>query len=175
MLFCFNAGEIFQLAIDIEKNGIAFYREVQQATEDPEMKQLFSVLESEEVEHKKRFEEFLSGLDAELKRPTVFDPDNELDLYLQTLADQHVFGKDQETRTRVAGIRTITDALELALQCEKDSVIFYLSMQEAACEGKARDLISLLIKEEQQHMRRLASQMRRCSADAKECLLNWPK
>jgi rubrerythrin len=175
MLFCFNAGEIFQLAVDIEKNGISFYREVQLATEDPEMKALFSFLESEEVEHKKRFEEFLAGLPEEQKRATVFDPDNELDLYLQTLADQHVFGKGQEIRSRVDGLKTIADALELALQCEKDSVIFYLSMQDAACEGKARDLISLLIKEEQQHMRRLASQMRRCSADAKECLLNWTR
>ena len=173
MLFCFNAGEIFQLAIDIEKNGIEFYSEVQRATEDPELRELFSVLGSEEMEHKKRFEELLADLPEDLKRPTVFDPDNDLGMYLQTLADQHVFSKGKDLQAQLAEIRTVTDALKLALQCEKDSVILYLSMQEAACEGKARDFISLLIKEEQQHVRRLSTQLSRCSADAKECRLNW--
>jgi len=175
MQFCFNAGEIFQLAIDIEENGIAFYKEAQQAVEDPEMRRLFSALAAEEMEHKRQFMEFLSKLPEDLKQPTVFDPDNELDRYLQTLADQHVFGKGREIKEELAKIRTLADALNLALRCEKDSVIFYLSMQEATCEGKARDFISLLIKEEQQHVRRLSVQFQKCSADARECLLNWPQ
>lgn len=175
MQFCFNAGEVFQLAINIEKNGIDFYREVQRATDDPELRELFSMLGSEEVEHKKLFEEFLSGLPEKMKQSTVFDPDDELDQYLQTLADQHIFSRGKELEEQLAGVKTVADALKLALQCEKDSVIFYLSMQDAACEGKAKDFISMLIKEEQQHVRRLSTHLRRCSADAKECLLNWQK
>ena len=47
-------------------------------------------------------------------------------------------------------------ALKLVLQFEKDSVIFFLGMQEATCEGKDRDRITLLIKEEQSHVRWLS-------------------
>ncbi len=49
----------------------------------------------------------------------------------------------------------------MALQFEKDSVIFFLGMEEATCEGKDRDLITLLLKEEQSHVRRLSLQMQR--------------
>ena len=43
----------------------------------------------------------------------------------------------------------------------QDSVISFLCVQEAACEGKDRDLLGILIKEEQDHVRRLSLQARR--------------
>jgi rubrerythrin len=175
MFFCFNAGEIFQVAVEIEKNGLAFYESARQAVSDPEVRELFAALARDEVEHKHRFEALLSELPEELKRPTVSDLDNELDLYIRNLADQHVFGTGEGLKSQSACALTTEDALKLALQFEKDSVIFYLGMQEATCEGKARDVIDLLIKEEQQHLRRLSLQIGKCSANVKECLLHWPK
>ncbi len=175
MIFCFNAGEVFQVAIAIEENGLAFYEKACQLVSDPEIKELFAALARDEVEHKRRFEVLLSELPEGLKRPTVSDIDHELDLYIKNLADQHVFGTDEGFKAQSASIQTVEDALKLALQFEKDSVIFYLGMQDATCEGKARDIVTLLVKEEQQHVRRLSLQMGKCSANVKECLLHWPK
>ncbi len=174
MLFCFNAGEIFQVAINIEANGIAFYEKAQTLITDPEVKQLFSVLAQEEREHKKHFEAFKAELPKELTSPTVKDTDNELEAYIADMAKNHVFSDLKDLNTRLSEAKTVSDAIQLALQCEKDSVIFYLSMLEATCEGKARDFVDLLIKEEQSHVKRLSIQLRKCSADARECLLNWP-
>ncbi len=175
MIFCFNAGEVFQVAVEIEKNGLDFYEKAHQAVSDPEIEQLFLALARDEVEHRRQFEALLSGLPAEFKRPTVSDPDNEIDLYIRDLADQHIFSTGEELKGRLAGIRTIEDALKLALQFEKDSVIFFLGMQEATCEGKARDVVAQIVREELQHVRKLSLQMVRCSADVKECLLHWPR
>ena len=175
MLFCFNAGEIFQVAIEIEKNGLAFYEKAFEAVSDPEIRELFGALAKDEVAHMDRFQSLLSKLPEELKLPTVSDLDQELDLYIQDLARQHVFGTGEEFKSELAQIRTVEDALKLALRFEKDSVIFYLGIQEATCEGKARDVVGLLVKEEQQHVRRLSLQMRRCSGDVKGCLLHWPE
>lgn len=175
MIFCFNAGEVFKVAIAIEENGLAFYETARRAVSDPEVSELFAALARDEIEHKRRFEGLLAELPEELKRPTVSDLDQELDLYIRNLAGQHVFGSGESFRSHSAGIRTIEDSLKLALQFEKDSVIFYLSMQDATCEGKARDIVGLLVKEEQQHVRRLSLQMGRCAADVKSCLLNWPE
>lgn len=175
MIFCFNAGEVFQVAIAIEKNGLIFYEKAGQLVSDPEIKELFVALARDEVEHKRRFEALLSELPEEIKRPTVSDLDHELDLYIKNLADQHVFGTEEGFKAQLAGIRTVEDALKLALQFEKDSVIFYLGMQDATCEGKARDIVTLLVKEEQKHVRGLSLQMGKCSANVKECLLHWPK
>ncbi len=175
MLFCFNSGEVFQAAIEIEKNGLNFYTRARQAVSDPEIVELFTSLARDEVEHKKRFEAILSEMPEELKRPTVSDPDQEIDLYIRSLADQHVFGSKEKQAGLPANLVTVEDALKLALQFEKDSVIFYLGLQEATCEGRARDLVALLVKEELQHVRRLSLQMKKCSADQKACRLHWPE
>ena len=99
-------------------------------------------------------------LPSDIKSPTVADPENELDLYVKAMADQHVF-RSCGTSTSI-WIRSKTyRMLKLALQFEKDSVIFFLGMQEATCEGTDRELITLLIKEELNHVRRLALQMQR--------------
>lgn len=175
MLFCFNAGEVFQVAIAIEENGLSFYEKMRQAVGDEEVKELFSALAREEIEHKRWFEGLLSDLPEELKSPTVSDLNDELGLYIRNLADQHIFGTGERFKSQSAAVRTIEDALKLALQFEKDSVIFYLGMQEATCEGKARDVVSSLVKAEQQHVRRLTLQMGRCRVSVKECLLHWPE
>jgi rubrerythrin len=109
-----------------------------------------------------------------LTSPNVRDTDNELEAYIADMAKNHVFSDLKDLNARLSEAKTVSDAIQLALQCEKDSVIFYLSMLEATCEGKARDFVDLLIKEEQSHVKRLSIQLRKCSADARECLLNWP-
>jgi rubrerythrin len=175
MLFCFNSGEVFQAAIKIEENGLNFYTKARQAVSDPDIAGLFASLANEEVAHKRYFEELLSEMDEELKRPTVGDPDQELDTYIRALADQHVFGPGVKSAGAPANLATVEDALKLAIQFEKDSVVFYLGMQEATCEGKAREVVGLLVKEELSHVRRLSLHLKKCSDNVKACALNWPQ
>jgi len=54
-----------------------------------------------------------------------------------------------------------TGCAKIGLQFEKDSLIFFLGMQDATCEGNNRDMITLLMKEEQTHVRRLSLQMQK--------------
>ena len=80
----------------------------------------------------------------------MFDPENEEDDYIKMMADQHVFVKGENVETEVCKLTDMKDALKLAIEFEKDSVIFFLSMQDAA-DGKGKELINLLVKEEQGH------------------------
>ncbi len=175
MSFSFNAAEVFQTAVEIEKNGLDFYTKASQAMSDPDMKELFASLAKDEVAHKKRFENILSDLPEELKRPTVSDPDGEVDLYIRALAGQHVFGPGDRPAIDPENLGTIEDVLKLAIQFEKDSVIFYLNMQENTSEGKAREIVTILVNEELRHVRRLSLKLNRCPSDVKACLINWPK
>ncbi len=173
MLFCFNSGEVFQAAIKIEENGLNFYTKARKAVSDPDIAQLFASLADEEVGHRKYFESLLSEMPEELKRPTVSDPEQEIGMYIEALADQHVFGPGTKQADLPANLATVEDALKLAIQFEKDSVVFYLGMQEATCEGKAREVVGLLVREELAHVRRLSLHLKKCSADVKACSLNW--
>jgi len=161
MIFCFNAAEIFQVAIEIKENARAFYEKAQHLIQDPEVQKLFADLAREEVEHKNRIGSLKAGLPSDIEPAMAADPENELDLYVKAMADQHVFRSCGALNVQLDQIKDVKDALKLALQFEKDSVIFFLGMQEATCEGRDRDVINLLLKEEQSHVRRLSLQMQR--------------
>jgi rubrerythrin len=161
MIFGFNAAEVFDVAIAIEENGKNFYEQSQALINDPDVKKLFAELALQEVEHKKKFQTLQAGLPAEASTPTTWDPDNKLSDYIKMMADQHVFVTDENMGSRLAGVKSTKDALRLAIEFEKDSVIFFLTMQDAAEGKKAREFIGLLVKEEQDHLRRLSTELRR--------------
>lgn len=161
MMFGFNAAEVFKIAIEIEENGRVFYRKARERIADPEVKEIFRDLEQQEMEHKRRFQEMKEGLPRQATERTVWDPENELDRYLKMMADQHVFRTEDEVEERLRGVNDAVDALRLAIEFEKDSVIFFLSMQDATEEEKGRELIGLLVKEEQDHLRRLSVQLQK--------------
>ena len=160
-MFCFNATEVFRIALEIKDRCMAFYEKAQGVIQDSEVRELFETLVREEREHKAKIESLKAKVPAGGWSPPVSDPEEELDLYIKMMADQHVLNPARDLDARLAEVKTTQDALKLALQFEKDSVIFFLGMQEATCEGKDRDMLGILIKEEQDHVRRLSLQARR--------------
>jgi len=161
MKFGFNAAEIFNIAIEIEENGRRFYEKSGTLLDDPDVKQLFEDLARQEAEHKAKFETLKAELPPEAFSPVVWDPDNKLDDYITMMANQHVFVSSDSMNARLDRIKDVSDVLKLAIEFEKDSVIFFLSMQEATFGKKGQELIGTLIKEEQTHLRRLSLQLKR--------------
>lgn len=161
MIFGFNAEEVFDMAITIEENGKKFYDEACKLIEDQTIKNLFKDLAQEEIKHRERFIELKKFIPKEVKGQTVYDPDNEITLYLKMMADDHVFRTSEGVTDKVASIQTTEDALKLALQFEKDSIVFFLTMKDHTEDPKGKELIDLLVKEEQQHLRRISGVMRK--------------
>ena len=85
MIFCFNAAEVFQVAIEIKENGRAFYEKAQDMIQDPEVQKLFADLTREEVEHKNRIGSLKAELPSDIKPPSVAHPEHELDLYVKAM------------------------------------------------------------------------------------------
>lgn len=161
MIFGFNAAEVFQIAVEIEENGRAFYEKALAKIDDAEVRAIFKDLAQQEVEHKRKFQELKAQLPPEAAQSTVYDPNNESALYLKMMADGHVFRTSDSVDAQIAKVRDAVDALRMAMEFEKDSVIFFLSMQDATEEEKGRRFIGLLVKEEQEHLRRLALQLKK--------------
>jgi rubrerythrin len=125
---------------------------------------MFTKLANDEVEHKNRFISLKAQLPESAKAPTVWDPDNETDQYLRMTAGMNVFRSDVSLQKALDGVTSAVDALELAIQFEKDSVVFYLTMQDATEEKKGRELIGQLVQEEREHLRRLTVELARHSS-----------
>ncbi|SPF41472.1 Rubrerythrin [Syntrophobacter sp. SbD1] len=163
MSYGFNAGEVFKIAIQIEKNGTEFYEKSVKNIKETEIKALFIDLALQEIEHKRKFESLLAGLPPASTAPTVWDPDNEIDQYIKMMADDHIFVSSSDVKDRVDRLKDTMDALKLAIEFEKDSVLFFLGLEDAVTVEKDRELIKSLVKEEQQHLRRLTLELRKIS------------
>ncbi len=159
-MFGFNAEEVFQMAIELEDHGKAFYDKAQELIDDESVKELFRYLGEEEIKHKKKFEELKASLPEEARQGSVHDPYGEMSEYLKMMADMHVFRTAEGVENRLKDVKDAVDALRLAIEFEKDSVIFFLSMQDATEEERGKKLINQLVKEEQNHLRRLTVKLR---------------
>ena len=164
MIYGFNAREVFQIAIDIEENGRRFYEKAMGLSDDHEVNTVFAALAQEEAEHLEKFKDLKSQLPKAASGDTVWDPENEVDQYLQMMADMNVFRSDVDMEERLSLVGSVEDALKLGIQFEKDSIIFFLSMQEAAAENKGRKSIDQLVNEEKEHLKRLSLELRRYKA-----------
>jgi rubrerythrin len=161
MIFNFNAAEVFQVAIKIEENGKKFYDQAVKVIDDPAVKKLFEELALQELEHKKRFENLKAQLPPQTQPSDVWFPENEMEAYLKMMAEQHVFTSDETLEAQMGQLKGVKEALKMAIEFEKDSVIFFLTMQEATDNKNDKEKIGLLVKEEQTHLRRLALELAR--------------
>jgi rubrerythrin len=156
MIYPFNAHEAIKIAIRIEENGLNFYLAASKKFQPSKTSDLFTRLASEEVIHKSIFTRMLAELPKE-EGPSVFDPNNEIDQYLQMMAGLHVFLQDDKSVDKL--LETIKDekaALEMAISFEKDSVIFYVQLKEASKDIGDKVSVDKLIAEESKHVRVLA-------------------
>ena len=161
MIYEFNAAEVFEIAIQIEENGRKFYEKAQEKIADPEIRAVFDYLAVEEVKHKMKFEELKAKLPESAKESKVWDPEDETGRYLKMMADMHVFRSEADLERRIGSIGSGAEALNLAIQFEKDSIVFFLAVQEETDENQGKKLIGQLVKEEQGHLKKLSLQLRK--------------
>lgn len=154
MNYDFNANEVLIMAQKIEQNGAKFYRDAADKANDAESKEMLLELAAMEDDHEKTFIELQKTLTEEEKKSQTFDPDNEAVLYCKSLADMRVFfEKEIDTSS-------LEDVLKSAIVAEKDSIVFYLGLQELVPESLGADKISAVIKEEMAHIRILAKKLK---------------
>ena len=168
MIFPFNAGEVFKIALMIEDNGHLFYETAAAKPFPEEIVSLFKGLATEELSHKAIFSALLRDLPKDTTASTVWDPDNELDQYLKMMAGQHVFNKNPEIITeQVKNIAKPAEAIRMAMGFEKDTIVFFLELQ-ASSEGydESRREIEKLVNEERKHLKKLAGLLEKVEGSA---------
>lgn len=149
----FNANDVFEMAIQIEKNGAAFYRNAAEQTEGKAHKDFLIELAVMEDAHEKTFAAMLGDLKGNENFANTFDPEDENILYIKALADTRVFFEKDQPDNSLKGI------LSSAIQAEKDSITFYLGMKEMIPEKMGQGKIDYIIKEEMKHIRLLAGKL----------------
>ena len=164
MSIYFNADEIFQMGIQIESNGQRFYETVANHTSEETVRKLFSELSRWESEHIDLFDKLRQALPDSAKKGDLFDPNQELQLYIKAAAESHVFIKNEDITGLALRCKTPGEALDLAITFEKDSVVFYTTIKKVVPEEFGKRQIELLIDEEINHISILVQKRRELKA-----------
>lgn len=148
----FNAKEIFEIAINIEENGIRFYRyAADNIAEDKEVKDMFNELAEQEVEHKGTFSKMLSGITDEGE---LEDYSEDYFDYLSAYINNTIFS-DEMMEEEVSEIKDVTSALEFGIRRELDSILYYNEIKDYVPE-KQHEQIEKIIEEERKHYMQLS-------------------
>ena len=160
MSISFTGSELINIAIDIEKSGIAFYDIMTRSTESDEARNAFKFLAAMERHHVDVFQGML-GKAAKYQSAGTYT--EEYAGYVRSLVDSAVFSDEMLNGELVNKVNSDIDAIELAIGAEKDSILFYYEMKEIMPE-QARPVVTEIIAEEKGHLRQLSELKKRLTA-----------
>ena len=135
---------VFEFAMQMEKNGEAFYREIAGKTKNHGLKNIFTTLADEEVEHYKTFKKLYEKSTVRVTESNVFDKAKNIFIEMKNAG-----GLDLSDETPQ------TEAYQTAMAAEKEAYTFYeQKAAETDIPGEKKVLLTFA-KEERQHYRLL--------------------
>jgi rubrerythrin len=149
----FSDLEGLRIAIAMEARGRDFYHQAYEQSYKQDQKELFLWLKTEETHHLDRFTKLYNILKDRQEAHSddyLFDP--ETSRYLTVIAEEHIFPKPYDAQKQIAELKTVAGVLQVALQAEKDSVLFYDELAAHAKFPEAKDVFRILKSEEQRHV-----------------------
>lgn len=157
----FSAAELLDIAVGIERNGVAYYDSLSQAADDLTLKKTYGQLADMERHHVDVFQQMRSAVSGAGAVVPVED-EVEYGAYLKALIDSSVFTDDRVARELARRVGGPAEALQLALGAEKDSILFYTEMRDLVPQ-RQREAVDSIIKEERSHVRLLSDLKQRYS------------
>jgi rubrerythrin len=155
MNISFNADEIMEMAVRIEKNGKSFYLHAVEIESDEKMVSFFKKLAAMEEQHIRIFEQFREDLSDTDKESQIYDPDEQVSMYLKVMADAHGGEGNPDITKTLTGKESIKEIVNIALALEKQSILFYVGLVDFISHKQGKDKVNAVIEEEKKHVAQL--------------------
>jgi rubrerythrin len=152
MAVFFSGSELLEIAMGIERTGMAFYQALADKTGKRDVKDIYTYLAGEEKKHLDTFQGMSDSLGQAKPQETYTE---EYMLYLKSLVDSVVFSNVTEARQKAGKISNEIEALDTGIQAEKDSILFYTELQSLLRE-RDREVVLSVLDEEKKHLRQLS-------------------
>lgn len=146
----FSGYEIGEMAIQIERNGKAFYEVLENKSNDNDMRLFFKYLSDQENIHMERFKELRDTLSKE-GYVAPYDWDEARD-YLSALVSKEVFSGSNVGAKIAEQAKDECAAFDAAIGLEKDSLLFYHEMMRFV-NVQDHPLIEAIADEERKHIK----------------------
>ncbi len=135
--------ELLNVALKIESDGYEMYSNLAEEN-DGELEKLFKNLAAQEREHQKRFKQIFDRCMEDEKQYADWTDDENAG-YLMSFAELSIFPKLSGS----VKPENINDAIDMAIEVEKDSIIFYSDLKRYF---KDKETIDNIIAEEKKHL-----------------------
>ena len=159
MVMTYTADEIYEIAEQIEKNAAEFYLEAAERCPNEDIKDMLLDMSETENEHLKTFQEMRDKL-AEEAGLSIFDPLGRSSAYLQTIADARTWEGRVNPTQDLSGNETAKEIIEIALEAEKEMVVFYVGLKDLVYFKAGKDKVEEIIIEELKHISALLKMLK---------------
>ena len=148
MSILLSGGEIFSLAMEVEKSGYAYYKTVADASDSDSLKELFDFLADQEILHY----EFFKKLEGEIGELAISDEEWEATSeYIKASVDNRFFLGEEKA---IAAAQTVSDplqAIDVAIGFEKDTLLFFYELLNVT-PAKSKEAAQKIVEEEKRHI-----------------------
>jgi rubrerythrin len=130
--------DIFEYAMQMEKDGENFYRHISAQTNSAALKAIMKILADEEVKHYRAIEQVEKGRYEMRETDILNDVKN---IFMRMKDNEEQFDSSQEQ----------TELYSRAQEIEKQSMQFYMEKSVQVDKSELKKLFELLAKEEEKH------------------------
>ncbi len=148
MSHLFNVTEIIEFAVYIEQNGYTFYTETIKKLKESRIMELFQFLADEELRHEKTFKNLVKEVGSFTR---VESYPGEYEAYMKDFLRMHALGNDETLKNKIESIKTTDDAVKMALEFEKDSIVLFTFVKKNI-GAKGQKAVDKIIDEELTHI-----------------------
>ena len=145
----FTINEILDIAIRLEKNSDAIYREAADSVSKPDIAETLKWMADEELKHAQWF-------DGLRHTATIKIEDTSLETlnadFLKSIIGGQSFSLDD---VDFGDIRQVSDLLNVFIESEKDGILFYEMLMPFIREEATRTMLETIISEEKSHIKML--------------------
>ena len=150
MAASYSAKELIDIAIGIERRGIIYYDVIARSTEDAQARAVFEGLARMERVHLATFQQMLEDVGA------AGVSEGEEEGYIATLLEDAVFTDDSVAADEAAEADSDIKAMELAINAEKDAILYYYELRDLLPDELAA-LVTRILTEEKRHLAQLTA------------------
>jgi len=145
----FSSTEVLDMAIRIEKNGEKAYRDAIKMIGNQNLVTLLMWMADEELKHAEWFSDLKENLEVRSRNPFLEEMSTQL---FNDLLSEQSFSLKEADFTAIARINTL---ISVFIEFEKDSIIFYETLQPFIEEKETLEQINIIITEEHRHIKKL--------------------
>lgn len=147
----YSVNEIIEMAVQIERNGYAFYHEATKRKDlDAKTLEFISNLRDQELNHEQTFLSLRDDIDM-----SVLELSQDWEMvaaYLKTIVDGRIFNDEFSAIKKATEAKDLVEVLDNAITFEKDTLLYFHAISDAISSERAKLVLRRIINEEVSHV-----------------------